>query len=65
MFDFPLGTIEMVLDESQNLCETALGQSQYRDERGPDESRNWDKVALPEALNQDETADECRLRAIH
>ena len=40
MFDFPLSTIEMVLDESQNLDETALGQSQYRDERAPDESRN-------------------------
>jgi hypothetical protein len=40
IFDFPLSTIEMVLDESQNLDETALGQSQYRDERAPDESRN-------------------------
>jgi hypothetical protein len=42
MFDLPLSVIEMVRDESRNLCETALGQSQYRDERARDESQNQD-----------------------
>jgi hypothetical protein len=37
---FPLSVIEMVPDESQNLDETALDQSQCRGERAVDESRS-------------------------
>jgi hypothetical protein len=57
-FHFPLSIIEMVPDESQNLGETALGQSQCWDERALDESRKLDETALDENLNQDKTANE-------
>jgi hypothetical protein len=55
----------MVPDESQNLDESALGQSRCCNERGLDESRKQDKRAPDESLNPDKADGECRPRAIH
>jgi hypothetical protein len=65
LFHLPLSTIEMVPDESQNLDESALGQSRCCNERGLDESRKQDKRAPDESLNPDKADGECRPRAIH